>query len=217
VRNSIVTALLVSVAMSAPASAQVRRPPVRLDDTPAISLRPFFVFAEERFAARQTFDAVFGGSSQPLWGGGLDVAFKKGFYVDVTASRFKKTGQRAFFSGGQAFGLGIPLTATLTPIDLTAGARFRITPRLFPYVGAGVGSYRYQETSQFDDGPFETRHVGYLVTGGLEFRVSRWVGVSGDAQYTRVSGIIGTGGVSQQTGDTDLGGIAGRFRVIVGR
>jgi hypothetical protein len=208
---------LFAAAPVAPAFAQGSRVPVKLDDTPAISLRPFFVFAEERFSAQQTFDAVFGGSSQPLWGGGLSVAFRKGFYVDVTASRFKKTGQRAFFSGGQAFGLGIPLTATLTPIELTAGGRFRLTPRLFPYVGAGVGSYGYQETSEFDDGPFAARHVGYVVTGGLEYRVSRWVAVSGDAQYTRVSGIIGSGGVSQQTGDTDLGGIAGRFRVMVGR
>ena len=72
-------------------------------------------------------------------------------------------------------------------------------------------------------GPFFTaqgtgpRFGNYDVGAGVAYNVSRWVGVSGDAQYTRVSGIIGTGGVSQQTGDTDLGGIAGRFRVIVGR
>ena len=65
--------------------------------------------------------------------------------------------------------------------------------------------------------PFDKRHVGYLVVGGVEFRVSGWVAVSGDAQYTHVSGIIGSGGVSKEAGESDLGGIAGRFRVIIGR
>ena len=144
------------------------------------------MLTEESFSARKTFETVFGRSAQPLWGGGLNVAFRNGFYVDVTASRFKKTGERAFFFEGQGYGLGIPLTVTVTPLEVTAGGRFRVSPRRVPHVGVGVGPYRYQETSQFDDGPFDKRHVGYLVVGGVEFRVSRWVAVSGDAQYTRV-------------------------------
>ena len=212
-----IIALVLTAFVAAPASAQIRPLPPPFDDRPSISLRPFFVFAQENFTARKTFDAVFGKSSQPFFGGGLSVAFKKGFYFDVTASRFKKTGERAFFSDGQSFGLGIPLTATLTPLEVTAGVRFRITPRLFPYAGGGAGSYRYQETSQFEDAPFDQRHVGYLVVGGVEFRISRWVGISGDAQYTRVPGIIGSGGVSKEAGESDLGGTSGRVRVIVGR
>jgi opacity protein-like surface antigen len=209
--------LICAVAAAAPASAQVRRPVARLNDAPSISLRPFFLATGQRFEARKTFEAVFGKSVQPFWGGGLSVAFRNGFYADVTASRFKKTGQRAFFFEGQGYPLGIPLTVTVTPLEVTAGQRSRITPRMFVYTGFGVGSYRYQESSQSDDGPFEKRHVGYLVAAGLEFRVSRWVGVSGDAQYTYVSGIIGTGGVSKEADESKLGGIAGRFRVIVGR
>jgi hypothetical protein len=205
--------LMCAVAVAAPAFAQARRPVSSLNDQPKISLRPFFLATEQRFSARKTFETVFGKSAQPFWGGGLSVAFRNGFYVDVTASRFKKTGQRAFFFEGQ----GIPLTVTVTPLEVTAGQRSHITPRMFLYTGFGVGSYRYQETSQFDDAPFEKRHVGYLVAVGLEFRVSRWIGVSGDAQYTYVSGIIGTGGVSKEAEETKLGGVAGRFRVIVGR
>ena len=208
---------LCALAVAAPGSAQVRRPVPRPDDPPKISLRPFFLATEQRFSARKTFETVFGQSVQPFWGGGLSVAFRNGFFVDVTASRFKKTGQRAFFFEGQGYPLGIPLTVTVTPLEVAAGQRARITPRMFLYTGFGVGSYRYQETSQFDDAPFEKRHVGYLVAAGLEFRVSRWVGVTGDAQYTYVSGIIGTGGVSKEADETKLGGIAGRFRVIVGR
>jgi hypothetical protein len=212
-----IVAFLLAAAVAAPVSAQVRRPPLRPDDTPSVSLRPFVTLAVERFAAHQTFEAVFGEAFQPLWGGGLTVAFKKGFYLDVAASRFRKIGERAFIFEGESYKLGIPLTATLTPLEVTAGGRSRVSPRVFPYFGLGVGSYRYQETSEFNDGPFDKRHVGYLVVLGVELRVSRWVAVSGDAQYTRVSGIIGTGGISKEADESDLGGTAGRFRVIVGR
>ncbi|MSO46399.1 MAG: hypothetical protein EXQ59_06510 [Acidobacteria bacterium] len=210
-------AFLAVAAMAVPASAQARQPPLEPNAPPSISLRPFIVFTEERFTSRQTFETVFGRSFQPFLGGGLNVTFRNGFYVDVAASRFKKTGERAFFFEGQSYRLGIPLTVIVTPLEVTAGGRFRVTSRLFPYVGVGAGSYRYEETSEFDDGPFDTRHVGYLVVGGAELRLSRWIAVSGDAQYTRVSGIIGSGGISKEAGESDLGGIAGRFRVIIGR
>ena len=57
----------------------------------------------------------------------------------------------------------------------------------------------------------------YLVNGGVEFRVHKWIGLSVDAQYTHVPDILGQGGVSKEAGETDLGGIAARFKVIVGR
>jgi len=56
-----------------------------------------------------------------------------------------------------------------------------------------------------------------VLIGGVAFRVSKWVELSGDGQYTYVPGILGTGGVSQQAGENSLGGIAARFRVIVGK
>jgi hypothetical protein len=203
-------AFICAAAVALPASAQAQ-------DSPAIALRPVFMFAGQNFTASKTFDAVFGKTFQPFWGGGLSVAFRKGLFVDVTASRFKKVGERAFFFEGQGYPLDIPLTVTVTPLEVTAGIRFSATPTVFPYAGGGVGSYRYQESSSFDDSEFEKRHVGYLVVGGVEFRVSRWVGISGDVQYTHVTGIIGSGGVSKEAGETDLGGTAGRFRIIVGR
>jgi opacity protein-like surface antigen len=210
-------ATLLCVAATSPVFAQVRPPPPSPIEVPGISLRPFVVVTEESFSARQTFDAVFGQSLQPSWGGGLNVAWRNGFYLDVTASRFRKTGQKAFFFEGQGYGLQIPLTVTVTPLEVTAGHRFSVTSQLRPYVGVGVGAYHYQETSPFDDAPFDKRHVGYLVAGGLEVRVIRWLAVSADAQYTHVAGIIGSGGVSKDAGETDLGGTAGRFRVIIGR
>jgi opacity protein-like surface antigen len=212
-------AVLLAFSMAAPLAAQSRLTLPPDDDAPSIALRPFFVATGENMAAKETFKAVFGQSFEPFFGGGLELVLRKGLYVDVTASRFKKTGQRAFRSNGQSFGLGIPLTATITPFEVSAGYRFRISQRVFPYAGAGVGSYGYTETSDLSD-PGENvnaRHAGFLAVAGVDVRVHRWVGVAGDVQFTHVSGILGTGGISKDVNENDLGGVAVRLKVTVGR
>jgi opacity protein-like surface antigen len=212
-------AAVLALGLSAPLAAQSRAPAA--DDEPAFALRPFLVLTGEKFAAKQTFDATFGQSFEPFFGGGLELVLSEGsgFYIDAAVSRFKKTGQRAFRANERSFPLGIPLTATLTPIELSVGYRFRAAPRLFPYVGLGVGSYGYKETSDFADAGenVDTRHSGYLAVAGAEVRVLRLVGIAGDVQYTRVHGILGNGGISKDAGEDDLGGIAVRLRVTFGR
>jgi len=202
--------LLVGLALAAPAAAQ---------DAPALSIRPFVLGAGQSFAAVDTFDAVFGRSYDVFLGGGVQVVVQDRFYFEGTASRFTQKGQRAFRSGGQNFRLGIPLTATIIPFEVTAGYRFHLSPRLRPYIAAGVGTYGYKETSEFSD-PAENvdvRHVGFVANGGAEFRLHRWLGLSADVQYTHVPGILGVSGVSQQAGENDLGGVAARLKLIVGR
>jgi opacity protein-like surface antigen len=214
-------AAFLALCLSAPLAAQSRAPAPAADDDPSFALRPFFVLTGEKLSAKQTFDATLGQSFEPFFGGGLELVLSKssGFYIDGAFSRFKKTGQRAFRLNGQNFPLGIPLTATITPIEVSAGYRFRTSPRVFPYVGVGVGSYGYKETSDFSDASenVDTRHAGYLAVGGAELRVHRLVGIAGDVQYTHVPGILGNGGISKDAGENDLGGIAIRFKVTVGR
>jgi outer membrane protein W len=205
--------LLIVVALAAPVGAQ--------DDAPAISFRPYFLVTGQQASAKTTFNAVFGNAVEPFFGAGLQLALRDGVFVEVSASRFKKTGERAFLNNGHTFRLGIPLTATIIPFEVTGGYRFNAdSSSLFvPYVGAGAGWYGYRESSQFST-PAEdvdTHHVGYLAFGGVEFRVHRWVGLSIDAQYTHIPGILGIEGLSKDAGENDLGGIAARFRVIVGR
>jgi hypothetical protein len=206
---------LAIMGVAAPASAQL------VSDAPAVSIRPFVLIAGEQFAAKKTFEAVLGGSAQPLWGGGVQMATRGGLFVDVTASRFKKDGERVFVAGGDVFPLGIPLTVTVTPLEVTGGYRSRVgrSGRLVPYVGAGVGWYGYKEESEFTEAgeSVERRHVGYLAVGGVEYRVGRLIGVSVDVQYTHVGGILGGGGVSAALDEDDLGGVAARLRLIVGR
>ena len=223
--------MLLTLGLASPAAAQPpARPPARpaprrvlppLPPEPPISFRPFVSGAENAFAAVETFKTVFGKSYGPLFGGGLQVAFHGKYYVEVGASRFNQTGQRAFRQNGQSFGLGIPLTATITPLEITAGYRFRPrrVPRLRPYLGAGLTSYAYDERSDFDE-PGEglkTRHAGLVGVGGLEFRIHKYVGISADAAVAHVTGILGQSGISKDAGESDLGGIAARFRLIIGR
>jgi opacity protein-like surface antigen len=184
------------------------------------AFRPFLMFTEQKFAAANTFTAVFGGATQPFWGGGLNITQEDRYYLEVSASRFKKTGQRAFLSNGQTFPLGIPLTATVTPFELTAGYRFRTnTPRIRPYAGGGVGLYRYEETSGIpsDTENLTTKHAGVIVEGGAEVRLHRWIGVAADVHYTYVPGILGDAGLSKDEGEKSVGGVSVRFKVIVGK
>jgi hypothetical protein len=218
-------ALLLTFAVWTPLAAETRPAPPRSAVTsstePAISLRAFVMATKEQFFAKTTFDAVFGAPAQSFWGGGAAAVFREGLFVEVSASQFKKTGQRAFVSNGQTFPLGIPLTATITPVELSGGYRFRLRNHqtLIPYVSGGVGWYRYKETSSFADTSenIDTRHNGFLADAGIEFRVYRLVALAADAQYTHIPGILGAGGISKDVNETDLGGIAARFKVVIGR
>jgi outer membrane protein W len=204
--------LIIVLAAASPAAAQPAE---------GISIRAFAMATDQSFAAIDTFDAAFDKTYFPFFGGGVQVGFDDRFFAEVSASRFRQQGQRAYFSGGKSFKLGIPLTATITPLEITGGYRFRLVraPRVRPYIAAGVGSYAYQETSSFAAAgeDVDTRHVGFVANGGAEFRLHRWVGLGVDVQYSHIPGILGTGGVSQQAGEEDLGGVAARFKLIVGR
>jgi len=193
--------------------------PAAAQEPPAISIRPFVFGSVQSFAATDTFNAVCGQSYDPFFGGGVQVVFDDRFVVELAASRFKQTGERAFISNGQSFRLGIPLTAKIVPFEITGGYRFKLSPRVRPYVAAGFGTYKYTETSQFNQAgeDVDVRHAGFVLNGGADFRLHTWISIGADVQYTHVPGIIGTAGVSQQAGEDDIGGVAARFKLIVGR
>jgi hypothetical protein len=218
-----ILAVLPILACAGSAPAQTRTEPTA-NTAPIIAFRPFFLATFQRFAAQETFQAVFDGASYPFFGGGLDIEFRNGIFVDLTASRFSRNGQRAFLFNGQSYRLGIPLTATEIPLEVSGGYRFAAWRRIRPYAGFGFGSYSYKETSGFSafGENLAVRRTGYLVVGGGEVRVNSWVAVAIDVQWTHVPGILGAAGLSQSAGsgggaETDLGGIAPRVRVILGR
>jgi hypothetical protein len=117
--------LVAGLAIASPAAAQ---------NPPVVSIRPFVMATAQSFAASDTFDASFGKTVFPFFGAGVQVVVNGGFFVELGVSRFRQTGERAFISNGTPFRLGIPLTATITPLEATAGYRFRLrqSPRVLP-------------------------------------------------------------------------------------
>jgi hypothetical protein len=197
--------LLIALAIAAPASAQS-----------PVSIRTFALGSFQRMAASETFEAALDSAVQPFWGAGGEVVIGDRIYVDVTLSRFNRTGERAFVFNGQTFPLGVPMTARITPLELVGGVRFGKLAAVVPYAGGGVGWYGYTEQSSGSD-PSENvdvSHAGYVVQGGAEFAIQRWLAVAGDVQYTHVPGVLGAGGISAQLGEQDLGGIAVRARLV---
>jgi outer membrane protein W len=220
-----IAAFLVTIVCVSPLAAQTRppaqaRPPAApLPPYPAFSARAFAMFSQQQFAAKNSFESVFGESVGPFRGGGADFVLDRNFFVEIGLSRFEKTGQRLFRFENTNFPLAIPLTVKVTPLEVIGGYRFRHWRKVIPYAGVGLGSFKYEETATFntDDENVDIRHNGLVLIGGAEFRIFRWLGIGADAHFTRVNDVLGVGGISQEFNEDNLGGTAARFRVMVGR
>ena len=196
--------------------SEADRPETSLDRPRTIGIVGFGQFGYTRFAAHNTFQAVFGDGNGAFFGGGGEVRLGK-LFVNGSAERFKRTGQRVVVAGEQVFGLGIPDTVTLMPIVATAGLRF---PHYYatPYFGGGIGRISYKEESGFSDPEenVDARFTRYHVLGGIEFR-NGWVATAFEAEYARVPNALGVAGASAAFNESNLGGIVGRVKVLVGR
>ena len=216
-------ALIASAGVTA-ANAQAKP---RLRTTPArpsrsVEIGGYGMFGNINFTAAESFDAILGAPSGPIFGGGARVGLPwGGLFVDVGAWRFHADGERAFVFQNEAIGLGIPVDVTVTPIEISAGWRFRVRklPKLIPYIAGGLTSMRYQEISDFST-PAEDvdeRFNGYHALGGAEYKITRWLGVAGEASWTTVPDAIGEAGVSKAFNETNLGGTTLRLKVTIGR
>ena len=187
-----------------------------------LAIRGFADVGLTNFTAKESFEAVLGTPSGPVFGGGAEVVLPQRIFVGVRASRFRGDGERVFVFGGEVFRLGIDTTVTVTPVELTAGYRFGAPPsRLLPYAGGGVGWHAYDETSEFADESenVHARHTGYHLLGGVEVRISRWIAAAGEAQWATVPDALGQdpNAASTAFGDTDLGGTTFRIKIVIGR
>lgn len=184
-------------------------------------LRGFADIGSTTFKAERSFDAILGDNRGPIWGGGVEVVLPVPFFVDLRASRFKRTGERVFVHQGQQFDLGIPTTITVTPLTLIGGYRVDLGWRLVPYGGGGIGWHRYQETSDFaeESENVDARFRGYHLLGGAELRVAPWMGAAFEAEWATIPDALGThpDSVSREFIETDLGGATFRVKVVIGR
>ncbi len=200
---------LLTLGAAIPASAQT------------FTIRGFGDLGATAFTAQQSFEAIVGSRSGVVFGGGVEAILPQHVFIDVRASRFKKTGSRVFVSGDREFDLGIDDTVTVTPVEITAGYRFtRPRATIVPYAGGGIGWHRLQETStgaDEADNVDETFH-GYQLLGGLDFRLTRLISVAGEAQWATVPNALGQNptAVSTAFGETNLGGATVRVKLVVG-
>jgi opacity protein-like surface antigen len=196
------------IAMFAPAAAEAQ-------------IRGFADVGSTTFAATESFETILGSASGVVFGGGVEVMLPKDLFVNVRASRFRQSGERVFVFEGESFGLGIPTTVTVMPIEVTGGYRFDRGWPVIPYGGGGIGQHRYTETSDFatDAENVEESFTGYHLLGGAEFRLSRLIGAAGEVQWATVPDALGQdpNGVSNAFDETDLGGVTFRVKVVIGR
>ena len=183
-------------------------------------IRGFADAGSTTFTASDSFTAVLGSDRGPVFGGGVEVVTPQHIFVSVRASRFRRTGQRVFLFNAERFNLGVPVTVTVTPLELSAGYRFPLGSRLVPFGGAGVGWHRYNETSRFAE-PAENideRFQGYHVLGGIELRFTRWMAGATEAQWATVPNALGrdSNSASHQFGESDLGGVTVRAKIVIG-
>ena len=203
------------IAPRAPAPAPQRTPPTG----PSVGVRGFGHAGIMGFTARQTFAAVTGESFGPSFGGGVQVRFRSGLYLQGSIERFKKTGERVFVFNGETFPLGIPNTVTIEPAVAALGYRPSTSRSIQPYMGAGLGTYRLRETSPFDaeDEEVDERHLGYHVHGGVELWSRSWLTPAVEARFTTVPGGLKGTGVAAEFDESDLGGWQVYAKILVGR
>lgn len=197
---------------TATAAARKRRPAQRF------GVRGYGEGAYHWFTAADSFKAILDTSSGVFYGGGGQVHFGP-IYVDVGVSRFEKTGERAFVFEGDVFRLGIPDRITMTPLVVTAGYRFPIRDRVVPYLGGGVGSLKFEESSDFAD-PDENvseRFTSYHAVAGMEYAALRWLFVAGEVRYASVPDALGAPGIAADFNESNLGGVSVAVKVLVGR
>jgi hypothetical protein len=229
------TATLALVLLSWSATASAQGVLAGDADAPAVAVRPYFELSRQNFSADNTFENVFGETSAPFWGVGVQAAFWKArIYGEAGLSRLTREGsqldgERVFVSGNTIFKLGIPLRSVIKPWKVAGGYRFHVSPLIIPYAGLGITSYYYSEESDFAtaEEKLEIDRTGSLYQFGVEVRVHRWVGVTVGFERSRVTGILGNGGLSRaytsggldggREGEDNIGGWAFQFRAVVGR
>jgi opacity protein-like surface antigen len=220
-----VLAVICAALVPTTATAQQRRPaaPSRPAARQPLTVRGFGDFGMTRFTAGDTFDATLGSPSGVFVGGGVEVVLPQQWFLSLRVSHFGKSGQRVFVQDNEVFPLGIDMKVAITPIEVSAGYRFRPGGRnhkVIPYLGGGIGWHRYTETSDFADTGenVSERLTGYHVLGGAEYRMGRMFAIAGEGQWTTISDALsGVSSAADAFGESNLGGIGFRVRFVVGR
>ncbi len=188
---------------------------------PGLRWRAFGTFAYERFQASRSFEATYDSASAPSFGGGLELLAGRHLFVQGEYAYLQRTGERVFVFEDEVFPLGVGQKLKLSTIAINGGYRFgRPASAVTPYLGAGAVIAFYNEratgtTAGGDD--FSESGAGGQALGGVEFRISRWVGAAVEGRYRFIPGILGDDGVSKEFAEDNLGGGAVAVKLVFGR
>ena len=200
-------------ARSGPPSAVAR---ARIARPRQIGFAGFGQFGYSRFSAQNSFQAITGAGGGAVVGGGAEVRIGS-LFLGGSIDRYTQTGQRVLVIDREVFGLGVPDTISLVPMKALAGWRFE-HGYATPYVGGGIGTVLFKEESlAADPGEnIQTRFTSYHAIAGVEFR-NGWVATAFEVEYSRIPDSIGFGGASAAFQESNLGGVVGRIKILVGR
>jgi opacity protein-like surface antigen len=206
-------------------------PPLRTAPTPAaqrarttssnqVGVRGFGTIAFDKMTASDSFKAVTESDTTTLFGGGVQgTNLWRGLFAEVGAEVTSLDGERVFVGpDDEVFRLGIPVQIKMRRVDVVVGWRTTVD-RFTTYGAAGPTFLKYEETSDFAD-PGENvdqSNTGFVLLGGGEISVTRWVHIRGEVRYRRIKDAIGLGGVSAHFDETDLGGFGAALKIAVGR
>lgn len=210
--KTVALALLITLAVAAPAAAQRYSPSPK---GPSIGFRAFAVIGADRVAAADSFKAVFGSADLMAAGGGAEIDIWHRLFLRIAVTRAGRTGSRVFVDGGEVFALNIPLTLTMTPVEAGAGWRFTSASRITPYAGGAFISLGYSEVSDFAQAGenVNDRYTGGAIFGGVDIDIWKGVFVGAEGQYRHISVPDVSASVMHEFGETDLGGASARIRL----
>jgi hypothetical protein len=182
-----------------------------------LMIRGFGQFGGVLFTARDSFEAILDSPFGLTFGGGGQIVFPSGLFVQADIDRFRKDGFRVLVSGDQLFRSTMANTVTVTPILGTIGFRQARPSRVTGYGGAGAGWHLLEEQSLLLAGGGERNgHVAFHVVGGAEYTVAPFVWLAGEVRWTTVPDGLGAPGIGPVFEETDLGATTFRFKIIVG-
>lgn len=172
------------------------------------------------FTSSESFEAVTGSNRRIQYGGGIQaVNLWNGLFAEAIVGRSQISGSRVAYYQGMTYDLGIPTTITFTPVEAGLGWRTALGRRVHSYVGGGVTLMQYQEKSDFaaDNESVDESHTGYYACAGLEFSLTKWLHLRGEARFTSLPNAIGQAGVSKDFDETNLGGLGVAVKLAIGK
>lgn len=186
-----------------------------------IGLQAFAAIDFNVFSASKTYNAIFGSSTIPGYGGGADVTgLWKNLFVRVDFTNISKSGSRVFIdTGGQIFNLNQPAKLTERPIQVGAGWRFVMkNAKYAPYLGGGllIESYKVEYSLSPDLNESET-FTGGTIFGGVDYSITKILFVGGEAQYRFLPNALQSSLASSAAhfyNETNGGGFTGR--IVIG-